>query len=175
MCFVHRWYGLRRVHRTFYLRSPLGISKDLVAGQYGLMGDGCWICPNVVIGNYVMFAPQVAILGGDHRYDIPGTPMLFSGRPSTPPTTIENDVWIGFRVIIMAGVRIGRGSIVAAGSVVTKDVEPYTIVAGVPAKLVRNRFQNAEDIARHDAMLAEPPRLGDYVMPKTGHVQVSKT
>lgn len=55
------------------------------------------------------------------------------------PTDVEDHVWIGFRAIILSGVTIGEGSIVGAGAVVTKDVEPYTIVAGVPAKLIRSR------------------------------------
>ena len=56
------------------------------------------------------------------------------------PITIENDVWIGAKVTVLGGVTIGNGSIVAAGSVVTKDVKPYSIVGGVPAKMIRYRF-----------------------------------
>jgi len=168
MVFVHRWYGLKNVDRTFFVRRPLGISRDLVAGAYSYVGEGAWFCPGVTIGKYVMFAPQVAILGGDHRTDIPGTPMMFSGRPPMPPTVIEDDVWIGFRVIIMAGVRIGRGSVVAAGAVVTKDVEPYTIVGGVPAKQIGRRFHTPEQIQAHDEMLSRPAFLGEYVQPKGG-------
>ena len=67
-------------------------------------------------------------------------------------TVIEDDVWIGHGVTIMAGVCIGRGAIVAAGAVVTKDVPRYTLVGGVPAKLIRERFDEAQQ-REHDAAL----------------------
>ncbi len=166
MAIVHRRLGLRGVHRTFYINLPvLYVSPDLVAGQHGFMGAGAYICPNVRLGNYVMFAPQVSILGGDHRIDIDGVPMIFSGRPEVKPTVVQDDVWIGHRAIIMAGVTIGRGSVIAAGAVVTRDVEPFAIVGGVPAKMLRMRFTPAQ-ISNHDAMLAKaPPRHGALVMP----------
>ncbi len=65
---------------------------------------------------------------------------------------VGDDVWVGFGAIVLSGVRIGRGAIIAAGSVVTKDVEPYAIVAGNPAVKVGARFDNAE-IAQHEARL----------------------
>ena len=82
-----------------------------------------------------MLAPEVVIIGGDHRVDVPGTPILFSGRPELPGANRHRcRAWVGFRAIIMAGVNIGRGAIVAAGAVVTRDVPAYEIHAGVPAK-----------------------------------------
>jgi acetyltransferase-like isoleucine patch superfamily enzyme len=165
MFFVHRRYGLRHVHPTFFLAKPRSVSPDLVAGAYSHLGEGAWVYPNVEIGKYVLFAPEVAIIGADHRIDRPGLPIVFSGRPELPHTVIEDDVWIGYRVTIMAGVRIGRGSIIGAGAVVTKDVEPYTIVGGVPARPIRKRFDNPEDIRLHEQMLAQPARRGDYCMP----------
>ncbi len=144
MCWVHWRLGLQNVDRTFYILKPLAISRDLKAGKYGYLGCGAWICPKVEIGNYVMISSDVAIVGGDHRFDIPGTPLIFSGRPNQAVTTIEDDVWIGYRAVINAGVRIGRGVIIAAGSVVTKDIEPYTIVGGDPARPIRKRFDTDE-------------------------------
>lgn len=85
-----------------------------------------------------MLAPYVAIIGADHRYDQPGVPMYFSDRPQIPETVIEEDVWIGFGTVVMQGVRIGRGSIVAARSVVTKDIPRYEVWAGVPARKIRD-------------------------------------
>jgi acetyltransferase-like isoleucine patch superfamily enzyme len=65
---------------------------------------------------------------------------------------IEDDVWVGYGAIVLSGVRIGRGAIIAAGSVVTRDVEPYSIVAGNPARSVGSRF-NAEEVVSHELAL----------------------
>jgi acetyltransferase-like isoleucine patch superfamily enzyme len=154
MCWFRHRYGLNRVHPTFYMHKPMYISNDLVAGAYSFISSGAYICPGVELGKYVIFGPQVAITGGDHRYDIPGCPIYFSGRAELPRTIIEDDVWVGQRAILKAGVRIGRGAIVAMGSVVTKDVDPYTIVGGVPAGLLRKRFSSSSDEEAHDRMLA---------------------
>lgn len=168
MAVVHRRYHLAGVHPSFYIHPPSRISPDFRAGPYGLMGPGARICPGVTFGKYVMLAPEVLFLGGDHATDRPGVPIIFSGRPPCPPTTVEDDVWIGQRAMITAGVRIGRGAIVAAGAVVTKDVPPYAIVGGIPAKPIGQRFATDEERAAHDRMLAEPARPGRYVGPKTG-------
>lgn len=163
---VHRWLGLKFVHKTFYIVNPYELSPDLVGGAYTYIGPNAWICPNVQIGNYVMFGPNCAILGGDHNYGISGYPIIFSGRPDTPPTVICDDVWIGYSTIIMAGVTIGRGSIVAAGSIVTKNVDPYTIVGGNPAKFIKRRFKSQNEEIYHDKILSMPPHPGFYVQPK---------
>ncbi|HEG44170.1 MAG TPA: hypothetical protein ENH94_09000, partial [Phycisphaerales bacterium] len=99
---------------------------------------------------------NVAIVGGDHRFDIVGIPSRFTGRDGMKEmvTTIEDDVWIGFGSIILAGVKIGRGAIIAAGSVVTKDVPEYAIMGGVPAKLIRDRFTE-EQQKEHTRSLEE--------------------
>jgi acetyltransferase-like isoleucine patch superfamily enzyme len=167
-----RWrMGLRHVHPTFHCLDGNAISPDLVTGAYSYIGRRCWICPRVTMGRYVMVASEVVILGGDHRFDVPGTPMMFSGRPAVPPTTIEDDVWIGYRVAINAGVRVGRGSIIAAHAVVTQDVPPYTIVGGVPARPIGHRFATEREIAEHDRMLSGPTVHGTLSLPKDGAEQ----
>ena len=94
---------------------------------------------NVAIGNDVMIAPEVYVLHSGHHFDRRDVPMRFQEEKYYDVTVIEDDVWIGARAIINPGKRIGRGSIVAAGSVVTKDVEPYSIVGGNPAILIKKR------------------------------------
>jgi len=145
-------YGLTSVHKTFYMGGPSLISSDLVAAKHVFIGWHCVIYPNVFIGKYSMLAPKVSILGGDHNIDDPQTPIIFSGRPKIPKTTIGEDVWIGAGVMIKAGVTIGNGSIVGASSVVTKDIPEYSIYAGNPAKLIKQRFSQTE-IELHKAML----------------------
>jgi acetyltransferase-like isoleucine patch superfamily enzyme len=134
-------------------------------GPYSFVNIGCLIEADVSIGAYSMLAPRVAIVASDHCADVPGTPMIFSGRPERKPTVIEEDVWVGYGAIIVAGVRIGRGAIVGAGSVVTRDVPPYEIHAGVPAKSIRSRF-NADEQAVHDEMLAKAPCRGEFCPPQ---------
>jgi len=164
MSFLRLRYGLRNVDKTFYMGGTSKVCKDFHAGKYTFMNYGCDICPNVITGKYVMFAPRVLITGSDHDINQPGIPMYFTKRPGVPKTIIEDDVWLGARSIIIAGVKIGRGAVVAAGAVVTKDVEPYTVVAGVPATIVRKRFLD-EDISLHDQMLKQKARRWEYCDP----------
>ena len=85
-----------------------------------------------------MMAPEVAIIATNHNYDRIDIPMNQQGH-SDKPITIGDDCWIGYRAVICAGVNIGRGSIIAAGAVVTRDVPDFTIVAGVPARVIKSR------------------------------------
>ena len=114
----------------------------------------------IVIGNKVMFGPNVTIVGGDHNTSVIGQ-FMFDVRAKRPeddqPVVIEDDVWIGARAILLKGVRLGRGCIVAAGSVVTKSVAPYTVVAGVPARVRSVRFP-IETILIHEARLYSSER-----------------
>lgn len=161
-----RWrHGLRQVHPTFYMARSARISADLIAHEYSFVNIDCIVGPRVTLGRYVMLAPEVVIIGGDHRVDVPGTPIVFSGRPDLERTVIGADAWIGFRAIVMAGVTVGRGAIVAAGAVVTKDVPPYEIHAGVPARKIGERFASPADRMHHDAMLNGAPVKGDYPRP----------
>jgi acetyltransferase-like isoleucine patch superfamily enzyme len=151
------FYGLKFVHIDCYLPGKSFLSKDLIVHEYAFIASGCSICPKVEIGKYSMLASDVMVLGADHLFDSPGVPIIFSGRPTLPDTVIGPDVWIGARALIMAGVSIGRGSIVAAGAVVTKDIPPYEVWAGIPAKFISNRFSSNEDIFIHEKMLLSKP------------------
>jgi acetyltransferase-like isoleucine patch superfamily enzyme len=163
---LKRWrYGLKRVHPTFYMSGAGRIAKDFQAGAYSFIGWDCYIGPRVSLGPYAMFGPRVAVVGGDHRYDVPGIPMFFAGRAEVKPTVVEADAWVGYGAVLMAGVRVGRGAIVAAGSVVTRDVPPFEIHAGVPARKIGDRFPDPLDRERHEAMLAQPSREGSYPPP----------
>ena len=96
-----------------------------------------WGTGGVFIGDRVMIASHTAITSATHNTE--GTSMRF-GELILKPVIIEDDVWIGAHTVIMPGVRIGKGAVVGAGSVVTKDVEENTVVIGVPAKFVRKRL-----------------------------------
>lgn len=75
----------------------------------------------------------------NHSFEDMDTPMRLQGDDESRPITVGNDVWIGRRAMVMPGVSIGNGSIVAAGAVVTRDVPEFSVVAGVPAKVVKMR------------------------------------
>lgn len=151
--FIKYVYGLKKVHKTFNIGGKCKISKDFEAGEYSYVGNNCLIYPGVSIGRYTMLAQNVQIIGADHNYNMPGIPSTFSGRPNLKKTSIGRDVWIGANSIVMAGVKIGDGSIIAAGSIVTKDVDSFTIVAGIPAKFLRRRFDSFDDELTHLNML----------------------
>lgn len=155
---IKRWYyqckyGTKNVHKSVYFAGHSYIRKDLIAGEDVYIGPNCKITHKTIIGDYTIFANEVEILGGDHVFNIPGLPIQYSGRCSETTTIIGADCWIGARSTIMAGVKIGDGSIIAAGSVVTKDVEPYSIYGGVPARKIKDRFLCEGDIAVHKEML----------------------
>jgi acetyltransferase-like isoleucine patch superfamily enzyme len=95
----------------------------------------------ITIGNYVRIAPQVMMIAANHVFADPEKPIHAQGLEAKP-IVIEDDCWIAGRVNIMAGVTIGKGSVIGAGAVVTKDVPPYSIAVGVPAKVIASRKKN---------------------------------
>ncbi len=86
-----------------------------------------------------MMGPDVVILTQNHKFDRLDIPMLEQGFKDEQPVTICDDVWIGVRAIILPGVTVGKGAIIAAGAVVTKDVCEYAIVGGNPARVIKMR------------------------------------
>lgn len=109
------------------------------------------------LGDHVMFGPEVVVLGGNHRIDFRGRFMNAVTEAEKRPqddrdVIIEDDVWVGCRAIILHGVTVGRGAVIAAGAVVTKSVPPYAIVGGVPAKVIRFRW-DVDGILEHEQVL----------------------
>lgn len=103
----------------------------------------------VIIGNKVMFGPEVVIMGGDHNFSEPGLPMRdVKNGGINLPIVIEDDVWIGARTIILKGVSIGEGSVIGAGSIITRSTLPYSINFGQPSKFIKCRF-NEEELKYH--------------------------
>lgn len=127
--------------RGFYCAPGCRVARgrEISIGQNFFMGYGCHLGAPAIIGHDVMFASNVALVGGDHRIDGIDGPMRLSGRAGFKTIRIGNDVWIGHGAIVMHGVTIGEGAVVAAGSVVTKNVAQRAVVGGNPAKLLRFR------------------------------------
>jgi maltose O-acetyltransferase len=135
-----------KVGSGFYSASGCKISRgrDIVIGDNFFMGYGCHLGASASIGNDVMFASNVALVGGDHKIDNIKTPMRLSGRDLFKTIVIEDNVWVGHAAIIMHGVHIESGAVIGAGSVVTKNVSKNAIVAGNPARLIRYRKLSSE-------------------------------
>lgn len=127
--------------------------KRIVLGDNVGIGPRCYFLSDTLIGNKVMIGPNVALINSDdHNFGIIGKTMWDSGRGDNGEIVINDDVWIGHGAIILSPVIVGRGAIIAAGSVVTKNVLPYSIVGGSPAKIINWRFSKNE-ILEHESKL----------------------
>lgn len=114
-------------------------------GNNSGIGVNCEILGPVEIGDFVNMGPEVIVYTRNHEFRRTDIPMQKQGYSEVKPVTIGNDVWIGRRVIILPGVIIGDGAIIGAGAIVTKDVKPFTIVAGNPAKIIKERNGQRND------------------------------
>jgi acetyltransferase-like isoleucine patch superfamily enzyme len=123
------------------IQGNVSIGDDCSVQAYGNIvgyGDADDTRGPITIGNNVRIAAFCVMISANHRFDDPDTPIRGQGM-DPGPITIEDDVWIGARVNVLAGVTIGRGSVIGAGAVVTKDVPPYSVAVGVPAKVIGRR------------------------------------
>ena len=123
----------------------------LAHGGSIIIGDNCSVGffsvlyghGGLIIGNDVRIGPHVVIIPANHRFDRVDIPIRMQ-KLSKIGIEISNDVWIGAGAKILDGVLIGRGAVIAAGAVVNKSVKPYDVVAGVPAKPIKNRLNKLE-------------------------------
>jgi maltose O-acetyltransferase len=138
--------------RVYLLRKLIPIGKDTSIMRHVYLGDGnnvsigagCKInegvrLDNVSIGDKVLIARESIILGKMHEFADRELPVSDQGERPVGKTVIEDNVWLGLRVMVMPGLTLGSGSIIGAGAVVTKDTERNGIYGGVPAKLIRRR------------------------------------
>jgi len=117
-----------------------GSGQNIEIGDFSGMGVNCRINGPVRIGSHLMMGPDVMIISRRHNFSRLDIPMMFQGDGEPKLVVIEDDVWIGARAIILPGVRIGQGAIIGAGAVVTKDVPPFAIVGGNPARVIKSRI-----------------------------------
>ncbi len=117
----------------------LGDGGNIQIGDRSGLGRGCRVYGGLTVGEQVMVGPEVAFLASNHRFDHLDVPIGRQGMGDLAPPRIEDGAWIGLRATILAGRVVGRGAIVAAGAVVTRDVAPFTIVGGNPASVIGDR------------------------------------
>ena len=151
----------------FYPTKSDLLYRNMFIGNNVRIGTGASFIASVSyieIGNNVMFGPNVTIRGGNHSSHILGklmTDYKLSDKLTTDdePVIIENDVWVGTGAIILKGVHIGRGAIIAAGAVVTKNIPPYAIAGGVPAKILKFRWSSLEVLLHEELVYSPEERL----------------
>lgn len=117
-----------------------GRGENIVIGNNSGIGINAKVPSDLIIGMDVMMGQNVIIFGSNHAFDRVDIPMLRQGYRKYPPVVIEDDVWIGSNVIILPGRRIKKGSVIAAGTVLTKDFPEYSIVGGNPSRLIKSRI-----------------------------------
>lgn len=168
---VHVKYRRYKIGTGFHagIRVRLWAKSKLEIGENFYIGRDSFIETDCIVGDNVIFGNRVAVVGKyDHHYQQIGTPVRLASaiRDSAYEwkglgllTTIGNDVWVGYGSTIIQGVHIAHGAIIAAGSVVTKDVDPYSIYAGNPAKKIRNRFETDSDLQEHIRLLNNAKRV----------------
>lgn len=141
-----RHFSVRDIHPSANIEHGAAIvSNDISIGPNSGIGINSWIQGPVSIGADVMMGPECRIYTRNHAHADLARPMRLQGFEAPRAVTIDDDVWLGARVMIMPGTTVGRGSILAAGTIVTRDVPPYSVVAGVPARIVRDRSRSTDE------------------------------
>jgi|APSaa5957512493_1039668.scaffolds.fasta_scaffold50420_2 maltose O-acetyltransferase len=129
----------KKIYNTSIIKRGVyfGTGENIKIGKNSQIGENCRVPNNIVIGNYVMMGIECILFGVKHKISKNNIPFIHQGYDQVGPIIIGNNVWIGARVIILPGIKIGNNSIIAAGSVVTKNIKPNSLYAGVPAKKIK--------------------------------------
>lgn len=130
---------LKHIGKNTNIEKGAIFNGQVVLGDFSGIGVNCEVNGPVTIGECVNMGPEVVVYTQNHAFERTDIPMQQQGYSEIKPVTIGNDVWIGRRVIILPGVNIGDGCIIGAGAIVTKNFEPYSVVAGNPAKVIKKR------------------------------------
>ena len=136
--------------RGIFTYESISIGNDVFIGANAIMQAKY---DEIIIGSHVAFGPCVHIFGANHDIYRKGEYMKSAATKNNGNIVIEDDCWVGSNATILRGVRIGKGSVIGAGAVVSKDIPPYSIYTGIPDARLRKRFSD-EDIELHERILA---------------------
>ena len=176
-------YSMLYCGKDVYLR-PMSCDlkglPNLSVGEGTIIPKGStFYCTNapLSIGKKVIFGPHPTIITGNHRIDYVGKYIIdISAKDKRGtedlPVIIEDDVWCGANVTILKGVTIGRGAVVGAGAVVTKSCPPYSIIAGIPAKVIKWRFSIDETLIHENILYPENERFTRHDLEKMRDIQM---
>ncbi len=130
---------LKSYGKDIYIERGATFGREASVGDYSQIGYMCELHGKVTLGSHVLMGPEVAIYTENHCTDSIDIPIMSQGNTAMKEVFIGDDCWIGHRAIILPGVEIGDHSIIAAGAVVTHSFPAYSVVGGVPAKLIKSR------------------------------------
>lgn len=130
---------LEKCGKNINIEKNAEFAYSVEIGDNSGLGINCRISGKTIIGNNVMMGPNVSIFTKNHVYDRTDIPMNLQGMSVEKTVIIEDDVWIGANVTILNGIKISKGAIIGAGSVVTRNIPEYAIVGGNPAKILKYR------------------------------------
>lgn len=168
--------NLKKYGKNVYISKKCNFQGNIEIGDNVVIGSGAYFVSTIAklkIYDNVVFAPNVTIYTGDHQIDILGKHIIEIKDKDKTSKNLDKDViiesgcWIGTRVILLKGVRIGRGSVIGAGAIVTKDIPPYSIYTGIPNVKIIQRFNDIE-IKTHEGLLI---KRGKQVNSLWGEIQ----
>lgn len=140
----YRGFVRVRHHTRFYKGMTVSLGDCVQFGPYNEIACDLQVGDHVLFGSSVLFAGR-----HDHTFRTPGVTIWSGPRGENAPIVVENDVWVGSGSILLSGIRIGKGAVIAAGSVVTKDIPPCEIWGGNPARKIGDRFETEAQKQEH--------------------------
>lgn len=141
-------------------------ARYISLGNNVFIGEGAHFAGDITVGNNVMFGPRPMVMAGNHLFAVEGESVRFLhplGRENSRPILVEDEVWCGCSVVILNGVTVGMGSVIGAGSVLSRDIPPYVVATGNYCRPVKLIFDDAT-LLRHLVKLGYPAPFSEALV-----------